>query len=44
MKTVAKDIMPAVEKKGFWSNEMVHDTGLLINQFELDKEKEIKFI
>jgi len=23
---------------------MVHDTSLLIDQFELDKEKEIKFI
>ena len=36
--------MPAVEKKGYLWNEMVHDTGLLIDQFELDKENEFKFI
>jgi len=36
--------MPAVEQKGYLWNAMVHDTGLIIDQFELDKEKEFKFI
>jgi len=37
-------MMPAVEQKGYLWNAMVHDTGLIIDQFELDKEKEFKFI
>jgi len=36
--------MPAVEQKGYLWNAMVHDTDLIIDQFELDKEKEFKFI